>query len=295
MKTGLVRHESFDIAGCRISAVVAGDRTRPAVLLLHGFPSSSRTFRNIIPRLSESCFVVAPDLPGFGESGLIADPTFEHFADLMEGLLEQLGITNCYLYVHDFGAPVALDLAMRKPGRVLGLVIQNANAHRSGFGPQWKDTIAYWDTPSRENEEAATAHLSFEGTRDQYVAGLPEDIAARIPADNWLEDWRIMSRPGHLDLQRALVQDYGRYAARFDDIAAYLHEHQPPSLMLWGRHDSFFDSAEILSWMQDLPRMEAHVLDGPHFVLETHAAQCAEVMVDFVHRGAESREAARVI
>jgi pimeloyl-ACP methyl ester carboxylesterase len=292
MKANPARRESFDIAGCGISAVLAGDRDKPAILLLHGFPSSSRTFRNIIPRLSETCFVIAPDLPGFGQSGLIADPGFARFTDVIEGLLEKLGVTNAYLYVHDFGAPVALDLAMRDPQRVRGLIIQNANAHRSGFGPSWKDTMAYWDTPSKENEEAATAHLTFEGTRDQYVAGIPEDIASRIPADNWMEDWRIMSQPGHLELQRALVKDYGRYAARFDDIAQYLCEHQPPALMLWGRHDSFFDSAEILSWLQDLPRMEAHVLDGPHFLLETHAAQCAELIFDFVRRDRASwREA----
>lgn len=274
--------EVFDIAGCRISAVLAGNRSNPAFLLLHGFPSSSRTFRNIIPRLSERCFVIAPDLPGFGQSGLIPDPSFARFTDVIEGLLEKLGVASAYLYVHDYGAPVALDLAMRDPGRVRGLVVQNADAHRTGFGPAWQDTIAYWDTPSKENEEAATAHLTFEGVRAQYVGGIPEDIASRISADNWIEDWRIMSRPGHLELQRALVKDYGRYADRFKDIARYLHEHQPPALMLWGRHDSFFDCAEIVSWLRDLPRMEAHVLDGPHFLLETHAAQCVELIVDFV-------------
>jgi pimeloyl-ACP methyl ester carboxylesterase len=288
MKAGVARRERFDIGGCTISAEVAGNRSDPAILLLHGLPSSSRTFRDIIPRLSEACFVIAPDLPGFGESDLIADPTFARFADLIESLLEKLGVASLYLYVHDFGAPVALDLAMRAPGRVLGLIIQNANAHRSGFGPPWKDTVAYWNTPSKENEQAATAHLTFEGTRDQYVAGIPEDIASRISADNWMEDWRIMSQPGHIELQRALIKDYGRYAARFGEIALYLRQHQPPALMLWGRHDSFFDSAEILSWLQDLPRMEAHVLDGSHFVLETHAAECAELIVDFVGRGRAS-------
>jgi pimeloyl-ACP methyl ester carboxylesterase len=274
--------EVFDIAGCGISAVLAGNRNNPAVLLLHGFPSSSRTFRNIIPRLSERCFVIAPDLPGFGQSGLVPDPSFARFTDVTEGLLEKLGVASAYLYVHDYGAPVALDLAMRDPHRVLGLVIQNANAHRTGFGPAWQDTIAYWDTPSKENEEAATAHLSFEGVRAQYVGGIPEDIASRISADNWIEDWRIMSQPGHLELQRALVKDYGRYADRFKDIGRYLRQHQPPALMLWGRHDSFFDCAEIVSWLRDLPHMEAHVLDGPHFLLETHAAQCAELIFDFV-------------
>lgn len=276
------RREVFDIAGCKISTVLAGSRSNPAFLLLHGFPSSSRTFRNIIPRLSERCFVIAPDLPGFGQSGLIPDPAFARFTDVIEGLLEKLGVTSAYLYVHDYGAPVALDLAMRDPRRVRGLVVQNANAHRTGFGPAWQDTIAYWDTPSKENEEAATAHLNFEGVRAQYVGGIPEDIASRISADNWTEDWRIMSRPGHLELQRALVKDYGRYADRFKDIGRYLRQHQPPALLLWGRHDSFFDCAEIVSWLRDLPRMEAHVLDGPHFLLETHAAYCAELMVDFV-------------
>lgn len=276
------RREDFDIAGCRISAVLAGNRSNPAFLLLHGFPSSSRTFRNIIPRLSETCFVIAPDLPGFGQSGLIPDPSFARFTDVIEDLLKKLGVASAYLYVHDYGAPVALDLAMRDPRRVLGLVIQNANAHRTGFGPAWQDTIAYWDTPSKENEEAATAHLSFEGVRAQYVGGIPEDIASRISADNWIEDWRIMSQPGHLELQRALVKDYGRYADRFKDIGRYLRQHQPPALMLWGRHDSFFDCAEIVSWLRDLPHMEAHVLDGPHFLLETHAAQCAELIFDFV-------------
>jgi pimeloyl-ACP methyl ester carboxylesterase len=285
MAVGPARRERFDIAGCGISAVVAGSPNDPAVLLLHGFPSSSRTFRNIIPRLSEACFVIAPDLPGSGHSDLIAAPTFARFADLIEDLLEKLGVAGACLYVHDYGAPVALDLAMRDPRRVLGLIVQNANAHRTGWGPQWRSTIDYWSAPTKENERAATAHLTLEGVRNEYVGGIPDDIAARISAENWIEDWRTMSQPGHLDLQRALLADYGRYAARFEDIARYLHEHQPPALMLWGRHDSYFDCAEILSWLQDLPRMEAHVLDGPHMLLETHAAYCAERIVEFVLRG----------
>lgn len=288
MDANLTRGESFEIAGSRIFAVVTGNRNDPAILLLHGFPSSSRTFRNIIPRLAEACYVVAPDLPGFGQSDLVPDPTFARFSDLIEGLLEKLGVVSAYFYVHDFGAPVALDLAMRNPRRVLGLIIQNGNAHRTGFGPTWRDTINYWNTPSKENEQRATVHLTFEGTRDQYVGGIPDDIASRISAENWSEDWRTMSEPGRLELQRALLADYGRYAARFEDIARYLREHQPPALLLWGRHDAFFDIAEILSWLQDLPRMEAHVLDGPHMLLETHAAYCAELIVDFVRRGKPS-------
>lgn len=284
MNADTARRELFDIAGCSVSTLVAGDRGNPVLLLLHGFPNSARTFERLAARLSNTCFVIAPDMPGSGETDLIADPGFARFADLVEGLLDKLGVGSAYLYVHDYGAPVALDLAMRDPRRVRGLIVQNANAHSTGWGPAWKDTIDYWHAPSAENEKAATAHLSFEGVRYQYIGDIPQDIAARIAPEQWIEDWRMLSRPGHLDVQRALVKDYGNYAARFDDIARYLREHQPPALMLWGRHDSFFGCAEILSWLQDLPRMEAHVLDGPHLLLETHGDRCAALIADFVAR-----------
>lgn len=284
----MTTRQSFEISGCRISAIVSGNRGNPAVVLLHGVPNASRNFRNIVPRLSETCFVVAPDLPCFGQSDVIPGPTFARLADRIEGLLKELGVAAAYLYVHDYGAPVALDLAMREPRRVRGLIIQNANAHRAGFGPTWRDTIEFWNDPSKENEQRATAFLSFEGTRAQYVDGIPADIASRISADNWIEDWRVLSQRGRIDALRALVRDYGRYAARFDEIAGYLREHQPPALLLWGRHDVFFDIAEVLSWLRDLPRMEAHILDGPHLLLETHAETCAELIVDFVRRSARN-------
>ncbi len=176
---------------------------------------------------------------------------------------------------------------MKAPTQVLGLIVQNANAHRTGMGPQWAATKAYWADPTPENEAEATAHLTFEGTRDQYVAEVPEDVAARIPPESWEEDWRVMQRPGRLEAQRALIADYGNYVERFGAIAEYLAGRQPPALMIWGRHDAFFDLAETLSWMRALPRMEAHVLDGGHFLLETHAAEAAKLMADFIGRGRE--------
>jgi pimeloyl-ACP methyl ester carboxylesterase len=166
----------------------------------------------------------------------------------------------------------------------LGLIVQNANAHRTGFGPQWAATMAYCSQPNPQNEAAATAHLTIEGTRDQYVAGVPPDVASRIPAESWEEDWRVMRLPGRMATQRALIADYAHYLARFDAIAEYLARRQPPALMLWGRHDAFFDLAEVLSWMQALPRMEAHVFDAGHMLLETHAAVATSLMVDFIRR-----------
>ncbi|MDQ2642368.1 MAG: alpha/beta hydrolase [Myxococcota bacterium] len=263
---------------------VAGNREKPALVLLHGFPSSSESFRDVIGPLAEQCFVVAPDLPGFGSSEPIEQPSFSRFADVLEGVLEQLGVGSFHLYLHDFGAAVGLHLATRAPERILGLIVQNANAHESGLGPQWAATRAFWAEPTPETEAAATAHLTFEGTRDQYVGGVPEDIAARIDSRRWEEDWRVLSLPGRIELQRALVLDYANHVARFGEIAAYLERFQPEALMLWGRHDAFFELEETLSWMKALPRMQAHVFDGPHFVLETHAAECAALMLDFVKR-----------
>ncbi len=274
----------LEIDAAEVAVRLAGDREKPALLLIHGFPSSSESFRNVIGPLTQDCFVIAPDLPGFGGSGLIAQPSFLRFADIIDGLLAQLGVGSFHLYLHDYGAVVGLYLATRAPGRIRGLIVQNANAHDSGMGPDWSATQAYWDDPTPEREAEATAHLTFEGTRDQYVGGVPQDIAERIDPRLWAEDWRIMSLPGRLEMQRALVLDYRSHAERFGEIADYLEHWQPPALMLWGRHDIFFDLAETLSWMKALPRMEAHILDGPHFLLETHAAECAALMSAFLRR-----------
>jgi pimeloyl-ACP methyl ester carboxylesterase len=274
----------FQVRGADIAVRLAGDRQKPSLLLIHGFPSSSASFRNVIGTLAQECFVIAPDLPAFGASQPIERPSFARFADVMEGLLERLGAESFHLYLHDYGAAVALQLATRAPDRIRSLIIQNANAHESGMGPQWSATRTYWDDPTPEREAEATAHLTFEGVRAQYVAGVPRDIAERIDPRLWEEDWRVMSLPGRLETQRALVLDYRSHVARFGEIAAYLSRWQPPALMLWGRHDIFFDLEETLSWMKALPRMEAHILDGPHFLLETHPAECAALMSSFIKR-----------
>jgi pimeloyl-ACP methyl ester carboxylesterase len=277
----------FQIEGVPLAVRIAGDVRSPAMLLIHGFPSSSTSFREVFEPLSRECFVIAPDLPGFGESEPMSSPSFTRFADLLEGLLVQLGVAAFHVYLHDYGAAVGLHLATRVPERIRSLIIQNANAHESGMGPAWAATRRFWNDPTPRHEVDATAHLSYEGTRDQYIGGVPDGLAKRIDPRRWEEDWRIMSLTGRIESHRALVFDYRQHVARFGAIADHLREWQPPALMLWGRHDAFFDIEETLSWMKALPRMEAHILDGPHFLLETHAGQCAELMLDFlraVHR-----------
>lgn len=270
--------------GTELSFITAGDPTLPAVLLLHGFPNSAKGFRDVIPKLSQVAHMIAPDLPGFGESDVPPAVSFSAFGQSISELLDRLWVGPLYVYLHDFGAPVGFHIAMQAPDRVLGLIIENANAHRTGIGPQWAATQAYWSQPTPENEAAATAHLTFEGIRDQYLSNVPPDVAARIPAQGWEEDWRVMNLPGRMDVQRALIADYGHYVERFDAIADYLAQWQPRALLLWGRHDAFFDLAETLSWMRALPRMEVHVFDAGHLLLETHAAPAAACMVDFIGR-----------
>lgn len=270
--------------GTQLSFLTAGEATKPAVLLLHGTPNSSRMFKEIMPALAQVAYVIAPDLPGHGQSEVLPDVSFTAIGEAIGELLDRLGVGPRFIYLHDWGTPVGLHIAMQAPGQVLGLIVQNANAHQTGWGPGWNATRQYWSQPNAENEAAATAHLTLAGTRDTYISGVPPEVAERIPAEHWEEDWRTMNLPGHLATQRALIADYGKYAQRFDDIAKYLERWQPPALMLWGRHDIYFDLAETLSWMRALPRMEAHILDAGHLLLETHAAAAMPLMLDFLSR-----------
>jgi pimeloyl-ACP methyl ester carboxylesterase len=270
--------------GTELAFITEGNASKPAVLLLHGTPNSSRMFREVIPALAKAAYVIAPDLPGHGESDVLPDVSFSAIGQAISELLDILEIGPRFVYLHDWGAPVGLQIAMQAPERVLGLIVQNANAHRTGWGPGWGGTQAYWSQPNAENEVAATAHLTLAGTRDTYISGVPSDLAERIPAEHWEEDWRVMNLPGHMETQRALIADYGNYAARFGAIAKYLKSWQPPALMVWGRHDIYFELAEVLSWMRALPRMEAHILDAGHLLLETHSAAAVSLIRDFIKR-----------
>jgi pimeloyl-ACP methyl ester carboxylesterase len=280
-----MKMERFRLSGgTELAFITAGEASKPALLLLHGTPNSARMFREVVPALARSTYVIAPDLPGHGASDPLPAVSFDAIGQAICELLDRLDVGPRFIYLHDWGTPVGLQIAMQAPEQVLGLVVQNANAHRTGWGPDWAATQAYWAQPNAENEAAATAHLTLAGTRDTYISGVPADVAERIPAEHWEEDWRVMNLPGHMDTQRALIADYGNYAARFEAVARYLERWQPPALMVWGRHDIYFDLAEVLSWMRALPRMEAHVLDAGHLLLETHAAAAVSLMLDFIGR-----------
>jgi len=281
-----IRHRQADIDGLEVFFREAGHSSHPTVLLLHGSPSSSRTFREVMPPLAEVAHVVAPDLPGFGLSSSPTvdeyEYTFENLSQTIETLLGQLEVERFFVYLHDFGAPVGYHLATRAPDRILGLIVQNGNAHEDGLGDQWDSAKAYWSDPTDETRAELPDWLNFTGTRDTYLAGLPEHLRALHAPESWHLDWERMSRPGNIDAQFALFSDYASHVARFDELANYHQAYQPPALMIWGRHDPYYDVDEVLAYHRALERVDAHIYDGGHFLLETHAAECAELMRTFV-------------
>ncbi|MFI6476748.1 alpha/beta hydrolase [Nonomuraea sp. NPDC050663] len=235
------RHRTVEVNGLEIFYREAGSPDLPCVLLLHGFPSSSHTFRHVMAPLAEVSRVVAPDLPGFGFSAAPRvdeyDYTFAHLADTMEAFLDRIGVGEFFVYLHDFGAPVGYHLATRHPDRILGLIVQNGNAHEDGLGSQWDVVRDFWADPSEANRAKLPEWLNFEGTREQYLGGLPERVRDLHAPESWHLDWERMSRPGNLDVQFQLFTDYAAHVARFGELARYHRTHRPPCLVFWGRHD----------------------------------------------------------
>ncbi|MFC7622870.1 alpha/beta fold hydrolase [Microlunatus sp. GCM10028923] len=284
MRTAKTRHLDREFDGRRLHYREAGRPSSTAVLLLHGSPSSSYSFREVLRVLGEYAYTVAPDLPGFGFS----DPppreefTFDRLATMVDVLLEDLGVERYLLYLTDFSTPVGYLLALRHPDRVLGLVIQNGNAHEAGLGAAWASVRRFWADPSEANRAALPEWLNFEGTRDTYLSGLRPELRELHPAESWHLDWDRLSRPGFVDLHFRLFCDYRQHVARFAEIADYHATWQPPGLVLWGRHDPYFDIAEVLAYHRALPVLDAHLFDAGHFLLETHAAEVAPLLTGFV-------------
>jgi pimeloyl-ACP methyl ester carboxylesterase len=284
LETYKIKHRRVEADGLNIFYREAGVPDTSALLLLHGFPSSSHSFRDIMSPLAEVTRVVAPDLPGFGftEAPNGYDHTFENMGRTIDAFTDAVGIERFYLYIHDFGAPVAYHLALARPERVLGLIIQNGNAHEDGLGPSWDAAKAYWADPTPGNRSALPDWLSFEGTRDQYVGSAPDHLKPLYAPEYWHIDWERMNRPGIIDVQFRIFTDYAKHVARFPEISAYHREHQPRSLLLWGRHDPYFELEEVLAYSRELDRLDMHILDGGHLLLETHSQECAALMYEFI-------------
>ena len=262
----------------------AGPQDAPTMLLLHGFPSASHMFRNLIPLLADRFRLIAPDLPGFGQTQAPSrgtfDYTFDRLADVIEGFTEAMSLDRYALYIFDYGAPVGLHLAMRHPERVSAIISQNGNAYLDGFSDEWGPWEAYWREPSAANREACRASLAPDTIRNwQYGTGSDPEL---LSPDGYELDIAYMARPGAEEIQLDLILDYRSNVALYPDFQSYFREHRPPLLAVWGRHDPAFLPAGATAYQRDLPDAEVHLLDAGHFALETHAEEVAALIRTFL-------------
>jgi len=263
----------------------AGSSERPTIVLLHGFPSSSHMFRDLIPALAGDFHVIAPDFIGFGYSAQPAASefryTFDHLARWTERLLlEELGLKRFAIYVQDYGAPVGFRIASGHPDRVSAIVVQNGNAYAEGLSPAWAPLRALWSKRSGETEAAVRAFLAPETTRFQYTEGVRD--ASRISPDSYTFDQYFLDRAGNDAIQIELFNDYASNLELYPRWHEYFRRHQPPMLIVWGKGDPFFTVAGAEAFRRDLPKAELHLLDTGHFALEDHSEYIAEQMQRFL-------------
>jgi pimeloyl-ACP methyl ester carboxylesterase len=271
--------------GLRMFYRSAGNETAPVVLLLHGFPSSSFMFRELVPRLADEYRVIAPDLPGFGftevPEGRKYVYSFDSLARTIEAFTDALDVTRYAIYVFDYGAPTGFRLAMRRPERVTAIVSQNGNAYEEGLGDAWAPIRQYWSQPTPENREVIRKNiLNLEGTRWQYTHGVanPEAVA---PESYWL-DASLLERPGNKDIQLDLFLDYASNVKLYPKFHEYFRQSRPPLLAIWGKNDPFFLPPGAEAFRKDVPDAEVRFLDTGHFALETHVAEIASAMKQFL-------------
>ncbi len=277
-------YKTAKVEGLNIFYREAGPVDAPTLVLLHGFPTSSRMFRSLIPALSDRYHVIAPDYPGYGQSSApaVADfqYTFDHLAAVVDALIQQLGVKRYSLYVMDYGAPVGYRLAVRHPERVQSLIVQNGNAYEEGLRDFWKPFRAYWADRSEANAGALRKLLVTDATRWQYTNGVRQVEA--IDPDNWLVDQTLMDRSGNKDIQLALFHDYGSNPPHYPEWQEYFRKHQPPTLIVWGKNDLIFPAEGAYPYQRDLKNVEFHLLDTGHFALEEDGATIAALIRGFL-------------
>lgn len=283
-----VRHRTVEIDGVSIFYRETGPADAPVLLLLHGFPTSSHMYRDLMLRLGGDYRVIAPDYPGFGHSEAPDragfDYTFDRYAALMAGLTDALGLDRYALYVMDYGAPVGFRLATARPDRVSALIVQNGNAYDEGLGDFWKPIQSYWASDAEADREALRWLTSADATRWQYQNGVPADRTDRLSPDAWMMDQAGLDRPGNQDIQLDLFRDYRTNPPLYAGWQAWMRDRKPPTLVLWGAKDEIFLVAGAETYRRDNPDAEIHTFDTGHFALESHGAEIADTISEFLAR-----------
>jgi pimeloyl-ACP methyl ester carboxylesterase len=285
--TGRVHHRYATVEGQRLFYREAGDPDGPAIVLLHGFPTSSFMFRDLIPLLADRYHVIAPDHLGFGLSATPSvaefDYSFDALTDLTEGLLDQLGVTRYAIYVQDYGAPIGWRLALRHPEAITAIVTQNGNGYDEGFIESFWTTVWEYQLDQNPDTEAAIrGALDIDAIKWQYVTGVADETL--VSPDTWAHDAAMVGRPGNDEIQLALFRDYATNAPMYPALHDYLRTSKVPVLAVWGQGDPIFGPDGARAFGKDTPNAEIHLLDGGHFLLETAGEDVADLMRDFLHR-----------
>ncbi|NKL41686.1 alpha/beta fold hydrolase [Rhizobium leguminosarum bv. viciae] len=282
----VIQYKNTTIDGVKVFYREAGPKDAPILLLLHGFPTSSHMFRNLIPLLADRYRVIAPDYPGYGQSDAPDHTkfnyTFANLTNIVDKLTEKVGADRYNMYVMDYGAPIGYRLALKHPERVESLIVQNGNAYTEGLAAFWDPIKAYWAEKTPERREALAGLVTLETTKFQYTDGMGD--VAHISPDNWVVDQALLDRPGNKDIQLDLLGDYGSNVPLYPQFQAFFRERQPPTLIVWGKNDKIFPEPGAHPYLRDLPNAEMHILDSGHFALEDKLDVMAPLIRDFLDR-----------
>jgi pimeloyl-ACP methyl ester carboxylesterase len=278
------KYRSADVDGLKVFYREAGAADAPALLLLHGFPSASHMFRDLIPLLADRFHLVAPDLPGFGQSDMPARSTFtytfDHVADVIDRFTEVVGLERFAVYVFDYGAPTGFRIAVKHPDRITAIISQNGNAYEEGLSEGWNPIRAYWQEPSQANRDALRTFLAPDTTRWQYTHGVSDETM--VAPDGLSLDNFYLARPGADEVQLDLFGDYKSNVALYPTFQKYFRTHKPPLLAVWGRNDPFFLPPGAEAFKRDIPGAVVRFFDTGHFALETHASEIAAAIRGFL-------------
>jgi pimeloyl-ACP methyl ester carboxylesterase len=287
----MIHHRTAIVEGVKIFYREAGQPEAPAILLLHGFPSSSHMFRNLIPKLADRYHVVAPDLPGFGFSEAPDRTqfqyTFDHLAKIIGGFVETLNLRRYAIYVFDYGAPIGLRLALAHPESITAIISQNGNAYEEGLSEGWNPIQKYWKEPTEANRAALRDFLKPEATRWQYLHGVSDEAA--VAPESYTLDAALLGRDGNDEIQLDLFLDYATNVALYPRFQAYFREHRPPILAVWGKNDPFFVPPGAEAFKRDVPGADVRLIDTGHFALETHSREIATAIREFLGRADAGR------